>query len=357
MKHILNHFDLHKILTKFQHGFRSGLSCETQLLEKTNDFLSSLDARERVDVAILDFSKAFDTVPHRRLLAKLKHLGIRGDIHSWITQFLQDRTQRVVVDGESSERVHVASGVPQGTVLGPLLFLCYINDLPLHVDSHIRLFADDCLQYRTIRNHEDHLLLQKDLDALPLWTKTWGMSFNANKCYILPINKSPNTLQPFFYQLNNTILKYVQSYPYLGVAIQHDLKYGEHVTKIVSKASKVLGLCQRNLKHCPQRLKELAYSSLVRSTLDNCASIWDPYLAADKRKLETIQRRAARFVTRDYHRTTSVAGLLSRLEWRTLEERRRRARLTLLFKIKNNLVDIDANQYLTPADPRRQIKL
>ena len=357
VKHILNHFDLHKILTKFQHGFRSGLSCETQLLETTNDFLSSLDARERVDVAILDFSKAFDTVPHRRLLAKLKHLGIRGDIHSWITQFLQDRTQRVVVDGESSERVHVASVVPQGTVLGPLLFLCYINDLPLHVDSHIRLFADDCPQYRTIRNHEDHLLLQKDLDALTLWTKTWGMSFNANKCYILPINKSPNTLQPFFYQLNNTILKYVQSYPYLGVTIQHDLKYGEHVTKIVSKASKVLGLCQRNLKHCLQRLKELAYSSLVRSTLDNCASIWDPYLAADKRKLETIQRRAARFVTRDYHRTTSVAGLLSRLEWRTLEERRRRARLTLLFKIKNNLVDIDANQYLTPADPRRQIKL
>ena len=183
------------------------------------------------------------------------------------------------------------------------------------------------------------------------------MSFNANKCYILPINKSPNTLQPFFYQLNNTILKYVQSYPYLGVTIQHDLKYGEHVTKIVNKASKVIGLCQRNLKHCPQRHKELAYSSLVRSTLDNCASIWDPYLAADKQKLETIQRRAARFVTRDYHRTTSVAGLLSRLEWRALEERRRRARLTLLFKIKNNLVGIDAKQYLTPADPRRQIKL
>ena len=138
----------------------------------------------------------------------------------------------------------------------------------------------------------------------------------------------------------------------MGVTIQHDLKYGEHVTNIINKASKFLGLCQRNLKHCPQRLKELAYSSLVRSTLDNCASIWDPYLAAEKRKLETIQRRAARFVTRDYYNTTCVASLLSRLEWRTLEERRRRARLTLLFKIKHNLVDIDANQYLTPTDPR-----
>ena len=99
VKHILNHFDLHKILTKFQHGFRSGLSCETQLLEATNDFLSSLDAGERVDVAILDFPKAFDTVPQLRLLAKLNLFGIRGDIHSWITQFLQVKTRRVVVDG------------------------------------------------------------------------------------------------------------------------------------------------------------------------------------------------------------------------------------------------------------------
>ena len=104
----MNRFDLHKILTKFQHGFRSGLSCETQLLETINDFMSSLDAGERVYVAILDFIKAFDTIPHRRLLAKLNDLSIRGDIHSWITPFFQDRTQRVVVDGERLERVHVA---------------------------------------------------------------------------------------------------------------------------------------------------------------------------------------------------------------------------------------------------------
>ena len=146
--------------------------------------------------------------PPSSTAGKAKTPWHKGDIQSWITQFLQDRTQGVVtVDGESSGRVHVASGVPQGTVLGPLLFLCYINDLRLHIDSHIRLFADDCLLYRTIRNHGDHLLLQKDLDALTLWTKTWGMSFNTNKCYILTMNKSPITLQPFFYQLNNTILK------------------------------------------------------------------------------------------------------------------------------------------------------
>ena len=115
MKHIFNHFDLHKIFTKYLHGFITGLSCATQLLETTNDYLSSLDAGERVDVAILDFSKAFDTVPHRRLLAKLNHLVIKGDFHSCISQFLQDRTQIVVVDGDGSERLHVASGVPQGT--------------------------------------------------------------------------------------------------------------------------------------------------------------------------------------------------------------------------------------------------
>ena len=194
--------------------------------------------------------------------------------------------------------MHVASGVPQGTVQGPLLFLCYINDLPLHVDSHIRLFADDCLLYRTIRNHGDHLLLQKDLDALTLWTKTWGMSFNANKCYILPINKSPNTLQPFFYQLNNTILKHVQSYPYLGVTIQHDLKYGEHVTKIVNKASKDANQYltpadprtrggKSNFKHISAKLEQIQNSFFPRTIRD-----WNslPSNIREETKLDSFKR-------------------------------------------------------------------
>ena len=146
----MRHFEKFDILADRQHGFRKGRSCETQLSALVDDLQKILDRRSVVDLIIMDFSKAFDTVPHQRLLTKLHHVGIRNNILTWIDQFLTQRHQRVVVDGESSERSPVASGVPQGTVLGPLLFLIYINDLPAKLSSSVRLFADDCILYREI---------------------------------------------------------------------------------------------------------------------------------------------------------------------------------------------------------------
>ena len=136
---------------------------------------------------ILDFTKAFDTVPHQGLLMKLKHYGIDSNLHRWISSWLTERTQQVVVlvDGDYSTCKQVRSGVPQGTVLGPLMFLLYINDIGDHLNhSTIRLFADDCLLYRTISNEDDADRLQDDLDKLQEWTEAWQMNFNANKCYL-----------------------------------------------------------------------------------------------------------------------------------------------------------------------------
>ena len=140
--------------------------CETQLITTINDFLQEHDKGQQVDIAILDFSKAFDTVPHDKLLHKLEQYGIKGNIHSWLTNFLSTRTIRTIVEGESSKETSVDSGVPQGTVLGPIMFLCHINDLPDCVNSSVRLFANDCLLYRTIKKEEDHLTLQADLKHL-----------------------------------------------------------------------------------------------------------------------------------------------------------------------------------------------
>jgi hypothetical protein len=180
-KHILDHLDRNNILTKLNHGFRSGFSCESQLVTTMHDLLKNNDDNIPTDMIVLDFSKAFDTVPHDKLLYKLRKYGIEGNIHRWLSSFLCGRTMNVVTDGEKSPTATVSSGVPQGTVLGPLLFLCHINDLPEAVKSNVRLFADDCLLYRKIRSNQDTIRLQQDLDNLEVWAKSWGMKFNPTK--------------------------------------------------------------------------------------------------------------------------------------------------------------------------------
>ena len=225
--HIRAHLDNHNILSIFQHGFRSGHSCDSQLLSTVHDLMSIFDRKKQVDVAVLDFSKAFDVVPHQRLLGKLRHCGVNGRALEWIADFLSGRTQRVVVDGAYSRWSPVHSGVPQGTVLGPLLFLIYINDLPDSVSSTVRLFADDCLVYREVGSIDDQLALQRDLDSLENWAHIWGMKFNPSKCTILTISRSPPLHK--FYSLCGTILQQVSEAKYLGVNISEDLHWSKHI--------------------------------------------------------------------------------------------------------------------------------
>jgi hypothetical protein len=159
-----------------------------------HDFMSSYDKGKQVDVPNLDFSKAFDTVPHDKSLHTLNQYGVRVPIHSWLTSLLTKRKMRVVLEGEKSSKVTVDSGFPQGTVLGPILFLCHINDLPDAVKSQVRLFADNCLLYRPINSQKDNDILQQDLKNLDTWAENWGMRINEKKCYILSIKQKISTL-------------------------------------------------------------------------------------------------------------------------------------------------------------------
>ena len=350
-KHILDHLESYNILTSFQHGFRSGHSCESQLIITLHDLMNNYDRKVQTDVAILDFSKAFDTVPHKRLLHKLNHYGITGKINSWIASFLLDRNQCVVVDGESSSSARVVSGVPQGTVLGPLLFLCFINDLPDQVKSRVRLFADDCLLYCAIRNIQDQIDLQKDLKALEQWAETWGMRLNAQKCYNLRIARARKPLE-HMYDLCGHVLKQVPHSPYLGVIISEDLKWSDHINKITAKANSTLGFLRRNLKKCPLKIKQQSFCSLVRSMVEYSCSVWDPHLEKDIHNIEMIQRRGARFVAQNYGRQSSVHNMLNDLNWSPLELRRREARLTMFYKIINDLIAIPAEDYVTQLSSR-----
>ena len=345
---IMRHFDKHQVLTHRQHGFRSKHSCESQLILTIHDLAKSLDCRTPLDMIIMDFSKAFDTVPHNRLLHKLHSYGITGNTHKWITNFLTKRTQRVVVNGEHSKWVHVKSGVPQGTVMGPLLFLIYLNDLPDNISSEVRLFADDCVLYRPITNDIDIEHLQTDLNTLTQWQNTWQMHFNADKCFVLKISHAKTT-SLHQYTLGQSVLKELKSHSYLGVNISHDLKWVDHINSTISKANRVLGVIRRNFHSCPTELKATAYKSLVRPHLEYSGTVWDPYTDVLIQKLEAVQRRAARFVCRDYSPYSSVTTMLKNLEWDTLQLRRKAARLTMMHKIVNGQVAIPASDLLLPA--------
>ena len=191
----MRHLDHHNILTDCQHGFRSRRSCESQLISTIQGIAEKLKSgKDQIDVILLDFANAFDKVPHKRLLHKLCHYGVRGKTLQWITSFLSSRTQQVLVEGCESVKLDVLSGVLQGTVLGPLLFLVYINDLPEVVSTSTRrLFADDILLYRQVRNQTD---LQKDLSALEEWESKWQMSFHPAKCTVIRISTNRRRKRP-----------------------------------------------------------------------------------------------------------------------------------------------------------------
>ena len=343
---IMGHLDENSILVKFQHGFRTQHSCESQLIITLNDLTKNMDNNTQTDLFILDFAKAFDTVPHERLLEKLHYYGIRGKIHLWIRTWLKQRTQTTVVGGVGSGSAPVSSGVPQGTVLGPLMFLLYINDIGENIKSNIKLFADDCLLYRSINSEDDTESLQEDLNHLIRWSDKWQMSFNSTKCYELKVTRKTNPIA-YNYNINGVALKPVEEHPYLGVHLAKDLKWNVHVAKTAKKANSTLGFIRRNLGKCSQDVKERAYNALVRPHMEYATAAWDPYTKKNIEELEKIQRRAARFVTSTYSYYHSVSSLLKDLKWNSLSLRRTISRLSIMYKIINKQIAIDIPPEMT----------
>ena len=203
----MTHLDNYSILHEAQHGFRKCRSCESQLILTIQDLAKGLDDSSQIDAILLDLSKAFDKVPHLRLLYKLNHYGVRGQVLKWVTAFLSGRSQSVVCEGLASTTKPVTSGVPQGSVLGPLLFLVYINDLPSCVRSTPRLFADDCLLYRRIYTPSDCDILQSDLGRSREWATTWQMCFNPAKCEVLRVTRRTKNVIQSSYYIQNTGLE------------------------------------------------------------------------------------------------------------------------------------------------------
>ena len=240
-------------------------------------------------------------------------------------------------------------------LLGPTLFLIYINDIPDDVTSTIRLFADDCVIYRPVGTSEDHILLQKDLDTLVQWSETWQMEFNVKKCATMQFMSSKKKT-PFYYTMKGEPLEIVHHHPYLGVELSDSLKYHLHIDNICKKASSVLGFLKRNLKHCPPKVKERAYQSLVRPMVEYATPIWNPQQKTQIKQVEQIQRNTARFVKNQPYnpeKPDSVTSMVQNLNWNTLEQRRSMADVTLMYKVVHQLVAIAVCYMPTPATVTR----
>ncbi len=352
---VMQHLEKNNILYNLQHGFRSKRSCETQLISFIQD-LAKDNNNIQTDVIVMDFAKAFDKVPHKRLLYKLEYYGIKSNTLKWIGDFLHDRTQTVNLDGEQSDKIAVTSGVPQGTVLGPILFLIYINDFPEYLQhSTLRLFADDSIIYRNIKNEQDACKLQQDLDAAAKWEKDWLMSFHPDKCSILRVTTKRNPVV-HDYILHGHTLTTETATKYLGITIQSDLKWNQHIDNITSNASRQLNFLKRNLKVTSETIKERAYKSLVRPKLEYSSCVWDPHNKNQINQIEMVQRRAARYTCKSYHNTSSVSDMLQHLQWPTLRLRRIQTRLIVFYKVIHHHLAIYPTDLLIPSDTRTRNK-
>jgi len=271
---IMNHVQRHNILIDNQHGFRSGFSCQTQLISLIEDISHAMDSGFQTDVILLDFSKAFDTVPHIRFLNKLQYCKIDNLIISWIKSWLTQHTQCVVVDGTNSLHVPVLSGVPQRTVMGPLLFLLYINDIANGVSSSIWLFADDCILYRIIKCENDSIALQHDLDLLSQWTTHWQMKFNVLKCVLIRCSRSHNMTTTYMITF---LISEMSIYINFGVLLYQSLSWSNHIARTTGKASQLFNFLRCNLSNCCPSVKASAYLTIIRPVLEYAASVWDPH--------------------------------------------------------------------------------
>ncbi|KAI8479428.1 hypothetical protein Bbelb_428470 [Branchiostoma belcheri] len=354
---IMSFCEEQQILCTQQHGFRKGRSCETQLLGLADEISHTLEDGHQEDLLVLDFSKAFDKVSHSLLVHKLKYYrnGIDGKVNTWISEFLADRKQAVVVNGSRSEYVSVESGVPQGSVLGPSLFLLFINDLPVGLSSVSRLFADDTACHDTIKTTHDQVRLQEDLNKLAEWEGRWKMSFHPQKCSIVHMTRKKKTLERA-YELHGHKLQTEPNVKYLGVTLTKDLKWSLHISNISSRANRSLGFVRRNIKINSKSIKEAAYRALVRSSLEYASSVWDPHSNKDIATLEKVQRRAARWVCSRYRQTSSVESMLEDLEWETLQQRRRKARLTTFYKLHHGMITVDSRNLPTVSQHKRQTR-
>ena len=337
------HLSSFNLLSDNQHGFRKHFSTTTQLLDVTHFASKALAERREYHIVSFDFAKAFDKVPHQLLIHKLKAYRFDTGTLKWIEAWLRNRASVVQVNGYTSHNFSIKSGVPQGSVLGPLLFILYIDDLPLCVkDADCRLYADDTLLCMDLTN-TSQLALQTNVTALQHWATQWGMTFNPEKCTHMQVGRSTPDFKLF---MNGIFIPQANGLKYLGVFIQSDIKWHEHILNITKKSNKALGLIRRCLFNASISTKIVAYNTIVRPLLEYACQVWSPHAKGLTDKLETIQRRGVRWIFR-LGPMDSVTECMRVNSIQELKDRREDLDLKFLKRIVFGLYDLDLNNYIS----------
>uniref|UniRef100_A0A8C5LYI6 Reverse transcriptase domain-containing protein n=1 Tax=Leptobrachium leishanense TaxID=445787 RepID=A0A8C5LYI6_9ANUR len=324
---IVEHLKTHRLQDQKQHGFTSGRSCQTNLIDFFDWVTKIIDTGGAVDIAYLDFSKAFDTVPHRRLINKLQSLSLDSNIVDWIRQWLSDRQQRVVVNGVYSAQGLVTSGVPQGSVLGPILFNIFISDIAEGINGKVCLFADDTKICNRVDVPGGISQMTNDLGKLKKWSELWQLSFNVDKCKIMHLGRKNPRVE---YRIFDTVLTSTSEDRDLGVIISEDLRVSSQCNRAAGNASRMLGCVGRGISSRKREVLMPLYRALVRPHLEYCVQYWRPYLQKDIDILERVQRRATKMV---YGlKEKSYQERLNDLNMYSLEKRRDRGDMIETFK-------------------------
>ena len=330
-KHLYNHIRDNNLLTSLQSGFIPGDSTINQLTFLYNTFCQALDSGKEVRAVFCDISKAFDRVWHVGLLHKLRAAGVSGEVLAWFQSYLSNRKQRVVLPGGTSDWVFIRAGVPQGSILGPLLFLLYINDIVIDIGSNIRLFADDTSLYIIV---EDPVVasncLNLDLNKITQWAATWLVSFNPSKTEsIIMSRKSNKNRHPSIYMQNHQILE-VDFHKHLGLHFSNDCMWHQHINYVKEKAWFRINVIRKLKYKLDRKSLETIYMAFIRPLLEYGDVIWDNCTQYQKNELDKIQNGAARIAT-GATKLVSLDALYKETQWDTLGKRRENHKLTLFY--------------------------
>ncbi len=332
--HIYEYLKRNKLLSIFQSGFIKGDSTINQLIAICNLLYKNIDCNDEVLAVFLDLTKAFDKVWHKGILFKIKKCGIKGNIYHWLGSYLTNRQQCVVLNGEKSDFKYISAGVPQGSVLGPLLFLIYINDICDDLKSQTFLFADDTSIFCPVKNDINKAAenINNDLQKINAWSKRWLVSLNPKKTvYMLfSTKRNPSPVPPIM--IGQHHIDQVKEHKHLGLIFSPCLSWTKHISATIAKVNKRLGILKKYKYRFSRNTLEIGYKSFVRPLIEYGKEIYDTCTKEDSDKLENLQLEAARTVTGTKLRTSHIE-LYKELGWISLSDRRKISKLVLFHKV------------------------